>query len=217
MHVCHSKSRRLPAERVATPNMRTSADRGHPKRPLQRMFFVCGLVTASCQVGDARDIDTRQHLSGLDLHYLQQAAKSTSTENAESIEGQMTGLPFGFAPLGLLRYDISNSLHRGEVTLEEETATAAISGYEHRSGGAVALGAAIYNIQEGTWGIDGELVQWCGSYGVGWGLIFDYEHGGDAPGVETRRSARFLRGLIGYTGDANQSTLHLLWLPIPIW
>ena len=66
-------------------------------------------------------------------------------------------------------------------------------------------------------GIDGELVQWCGSYGAGWGLIFDYEHGGDAPGVETRRSARFLRGLVGYTGDANQSTLHLLWLPIPIW
>ena len=217
MHVCYSKPRRDPPESAAAPTMRTSANLGSPKRSLKTLLMTCGLVMASCQIGEAREIDTRQHLSGLDLNYLQQAAKSTSTENTESIEGQLTGLPFGFAPLALLRYDASNSLHRGEVTLNEQTATAAISGYEHRSGGAIALGAAVYNNQEGTWGVDGELVQWRGSYGVGWGLVFDYEHGGEAPGVENRRSARFLRGLVGYTGDEHQSTLHLLWLPIPIW
>ena len=30
-------------------------------------------------------------------------------------------------------------------------------------------------------------------------------------------SVKFLCGLLGYTGDESQSTLHLLWLPLPIW
>ena len=220
MHICRSKCRCCPSETVAAktrctaPTERTSVK---PRRSLKTLRCSLALILASCKVGDAREITTRQHLSGLDLHHLQQAAEATSSENTASIEGQLTGLPFGFAPLGLLRYDISNSLHRGEVAVSEETASAAISGYEHRSGGAVALGAAIYNIQEGTWDVDGALVQWRGSYGVGWGIVFDYEHSGESPGIESRRSARFLRGLLGFTRDESQSTLHLLWLPIPIW
>lgn len=184
---------------------------------LAALALACGLALPSCTVGSAREIDTQQHLSGLDLHHLQQQAQPLSAENTETIEGRVSGLPFGFAPLVTADFDTSSSLHRGEVTVNEEEAVAPISGFEHRSGGAVALGAALYHQRVGSWDPDGGLLRWQASFGIGWGLAFAYERAGDAPGVANRSSVKFLCGLLGYTGDESQSTLHLLWLPLPIW
>ena len=187
-------------------------------RAAAALALACAFTLPACTVGSAREFDTQQHLSGLDLHHLQQQAEPLSAENTETIEGQISGLPFGFAPLATASFDTSISLHRGEVQLnEEEQALAPISGYEHRSGGAVALGAALYNQRLGRWDPDGALVRWQSSFGVGWGLVFSYERSGDSPGLANQRSTKFFRGLLGYTGDEHQSTLHLLWLPIPIW
>ena len=94
---------------------------------------------------------------------------------------------------------------------------ATVSGFEHRRGSALGLGLALYNNERGVWTPDGGLDRWNSSWGVGWGLVYSYESSGSRNGLSDRRSAKFLRGLLGYTGDEYQSTLHLLWLPIPIW
>ena len=181
------------------------------------------LALPSCKIGDARELDTRRDLSGLELHYLREKAEGDSEENTRSIEGELAGWPFWFAPAVTLRYAGSKTLHLGDVQMpasgegEEAAPTAAISGFEHRSGSALGLGTVLYQNRSGAWRPDGSLDRWTSDWGVGWGLVYSSETSGGSNGLSDRRRASFLCGLLGYTGDEQQSTFHVLWLPIPIW
>jgi len=178
------------------------------------------LTCTSCKVGSARELDVRRDLSGIDLQHLRDRASAESEKNSQSIEGELSGWPFWFAPAVTLRYAGSNSLHRGEAQMpasDDAAPTAKLSGFEHRSGSALGLGVALYNNEQGTWRPDGSLDRWTSSWGVGWGLLYCSETSGGSNGLSDRRSAKFLRGAVGYTRDEQQSTLHVLWLPIPIW
>lgn len=188
------------------------------KRIIASLALGLACALPSCTLGDAvRELDTRKDLTGLDLHYLQEMAESESEENSESVEGRFAGFPFWFAPVVTLNAEASNTLHRGEARVEGDKALAPATAYEHLNISALGLGLAYYNRQQGTWDLEGELDRWESTWGVGWGLIFHSETSGDVGGLSNRRSAKFLCGLLGYTGDEQQSTLHLLWLPIPIW
>ena len=171
----------------------------------------------SCRVGSAREFDVRDDLTGLDLHYLADRGEARSEQNDATIEGEIAGWPFWFAPVVTVRYAGSATLHHGDVEVADERAEAAATGYRHRRGAALGLGGVYYSTRVGYWDVDGDLEQWASSRGVGWGLIYEQCESGGTIGRATRRSAKFLLGLLGYTGGEGESTLHLLWLPIPIW
>jgi hypothetical protein len=186
-------------------------------RALWTASLFLATVATSCSVGSAREFDVREDLTGLDLHYLSEHGEARSDQNDATIEGELSGWPLWFAPVVTVRYAGSNTLHHGDAEATEERAEATVSGYRHKHGAALGLGAVFYSDRVAFWDLDGDLERWEASRGVGWGLVFEHCESGGTIGRATRRSAKFLCGLLGYTGDERESTLHLLWLPIPIW
>ncbi|MCK5942420.1 MAG: hypothetical protein KAI24_10655 [Planctomycetes bacterium] len=173
------------------------------------------LLSTSCTIGKARDLDIKKDLTGLDLHYLNATAADVSQENSQSVDGQLSGWPFWFAPLGTVRFSGTNALHRGEVgEVENNRATAPISGFEHNRGSALGLGLLTYNLRKGEWTADGDLERWESTHGLGWGVVYSQKTWGDTTG-RSGSSTKILFGLLGYSGDDKEGFLHLLWIPIP--
>jgi len=188
--------------------------RGMKKSLLTACAAALCLTLASCKIGDARTFDIKKDLTGLDLHYMQQEAEATSAENLQSIDGRLSGWPFWFAPVVTMRYGGSNALHSGEVEVEDKQAKAKISGFEHRSGTALGLGALTYNNRVGQWDADGDLERWESTHGLGWGILYSQKTWGDASGKDGT-STKVLFGMFGYTGNGKDGFLHFLWIPFP--
>jgi len=191
-----------------------------PDRMTSKIVLLLPFVAtlASCAVGDrARDVDVRRELSGLDVAYFEARAKDRHTDNSQSLEGRLSGMPFWFVPALTLRYDSNTALHRGEAIVgdgTDKTPRALVSGYQHDDGFAYGLGLLGYRHEQGRWDREGGLEHWRDSYGLGWGLVYSNRQWGDANGRKGL-SAKILGGLLGFSQERSKGYLHLLWIPIP--